>query len=111
MAKHDAMVRRMGIITAYDNAVAEGEIDSETQAWLQSRALRELAAFERFSTTQSWSSTRSAGNAWQRLSPQDLGDLLEQVDDDVWVEMWRQMEARQGGIAAALLSSKLFGRQ
>ena len=109
VAKHDAMVRRMGAEAAYDQAVAEGDIDRETQAWLENEACRELAAFERFSTSQSWSSTRTAGNAWQRLSPQDRCDLVEQVDDDVWADMSRQMEARHGGFAAALLSSKLFG--
>ena len=109
VAKHDGMVRCMGAEAAYDRAVAEGDIDRETQAWLENEACRELAAFEIFSTSQSWSSRRSAGNAWQRLSPQDLGDLLDQVDDDVWVEMSKQMEARQRGFAAALLSSKLFG--
>ena len=111
VAKHDAMVRRKGAEDAYDQAVAEGDIDRETQAWLENEACRELAAFEIFSTSQSWSSRNSARNAWQRLSLQDRYDLVEQVDDDVWVEMWGQMEARQGGFAAALFSSKLFGRQ
>ena len=111
VAKHDWMVRCKGAEDAYDQAVAEGDIDRETQAWLENEACRELAAFEIFSTSQSWSSTRSARSAWQRLSLEDRSDLVEQVDDDAWVGMWRQMEARHRGIAAALLSSKLFGRQ
>ena len=111
VAKHDFMVRCQGAEDAYDQAVAEGDVDRETQAWLENAACRELAAFEIFSASQSLSSTRSARSAWQRLSLEDRSDLAQQVGDDDWAGMWRQMEARHPGFGAALLSSKLFGRQ
>ena len=109
VAKHNVNVRHLGIEAAFECAVAQGEIDSETQAWLGDRACRELAAFERFFSTGQYSSSKSARNAWLRLSPQARYDLVEQVDGNVMGEMFRQIEARQEGFAAAIISSKLFG--
>ena len=109
VAKHDAAVRRWGIEAAFDLAVAEGEIDGETQALLGDRACRELTAFELFRSTGQYSSWKSAAEAWKRFSHDDKDVLAGQVDGNAMGEMFRQMEARKEGFAAALLSSKLFG--
>ena len=109
VAKHDAAVRRLGIEAAFDFAVEEGDIDGETQTWLGDRACRELAAFELFRSTGQYSCWKSAGVAWKRLSDDDKDVLAGQVDGNAMGEMFRQMEARKEGFAAALFSSKLFG--
>ena len=102
-------MRRLGVEAAFDLAVAEGDVDGPMQKWLANEACREFAAFELFFSTGQSSSARSAGNAWQRLSPHDRSHWLEQVDDKVLADMFRQMGVRQAGLAASLLSSKLFG--
>ena len=109
VAKHDAAVRRLGIEAAFDFAVEEGDIDGETQTWLGDRACRELTAFELFRSTGQYSSWKSAGEAWKRFSHDDKSVLAGQVDDNAMGEMFRQMEARKEGFAAAILNSKLFG--
>ena len=72
-------------------------------------ACRELAAFELFRSTGQYSCWKSAGVAWKRLSDDDKDVLAGQVDGNAMGEMFRQIEARQEGFAAAIISSKLFG--
>ena len=109
LAKHSMNVRRLGIEAAFDLAVAKGEIDGETQAWLGDRARRELTAFELFRSTGQYSSWKSAAEAWKRFSHDDKDVLAGQVDGNAMGEMFRQIEARKEGFAAAILNSKLFG--
>ena len=111
MAKHNRNIAVMGREAAFDLAVAEGEIDGTMQKWLANEACREFAAFELFfsSAAGHYSSPRYAGIAWRRLSPETRSHWMRQVDGDVCTDMFRQMEARKEGLAACLLSSKLFG--
>ena len=109
IAQQDKNVRLLGAQAAFDVAVAQGEIDDQTQQWLRSEACREITAFELFSTRLLYSSPKSAMYAWKRLSPCDMSNLLEQVDDKVVSDMFGQMHARKDKLAAALLSSNLFG--
>ena len=109
IAKQDNDVRLLGAEAAFDLAVAQGEIDDQTQQWLRSEVCRQFAAFELFSTRLLYSSPKSAMYAWKRLSPRDMSNWLEQVDDKVASDMFGQMHARKDKLAAALLSSNLFG--
>ena len=108
MAKRDKNVRLLGAEAAFDLALAQGDIDDQTQQWLRSEACREMACFELFSTRLLYSSPKSAMYAWKRLSPRDMSNWLEQVDEKVVSDMFVQMAARKDTLAAALLSSKLF---
>ena len=110
-AKHNRNIAVMGREAAFDLAVAEGEIDGIMQKRLANEAFREFAAFELFfsSAAGHYSSPRYAGMAWRRLSPETRSHWMRQVDGDVCTDMFRRMEARKEGLAACLLSSKLFG--
>ena len=109
IAKQCKNVRHLGAEAAFDLAVAQGEIDDETQQWLRSEACREITAFELFSTRLLYSSPKSAKNAWKRLSSRERSNWLEEVDDKVFSDMFGQMVARKDGLTAFLLTSKLFG--
>ena len=111
IAKQDKNLRHLGAEAAFDFAVAQGEIDDQTQQWLRNEACREMAAFELFSTRDQYTSPKSAMYAWKRLSPCDMSNWLEQVDDKVVSDMFVHMHARKDKdtLAAALLSSNLFG--
>ena len=110
-AKPNRNIAVMGREAAFDLAVAEGEIDDMMQKCLANEACREFAAFELFfsSAAGHYSSPRYAGMAWRRLSPETRSHWMRQVDGDVCTDMFRRMEARKEGLAAGLLSSKLFG--
>ena len=111
IAQQDKNVRLLGAQAAFDVAVAQGEIDDQTQQWRRNEACREMAAFELFSTRDQYTSRKSAMYAWKRLSPCDMSNWLEQVDDKVVSDMLVHMHARKDKdtLAAALLSSNLFG--
>ena len=101
MTKHDAMVRRLGNKGAYHQAVAEGDIDIETQEWLGHEACLELWTFTHWSTHQRMSS-RAAGQAWRKLSPEYRNKLILELDVNARREAMRQ---RGAGFAMALISS------
>ena len=109
IAQQDENVRHVGAQAAFHVAVAQGEIDDQTQQWLRSEVCRQFAAFELFKTRSVYTCPKLAMHAWKRLSPCDMSNLLEQVDDKVVSEMFGQMHARRDKLAAALVSSDLFG--
>ena len=107
-AKHLANVERLGAEDAYGLAVAEGEIDVGMQYVFANEACLEFAAFELFRSSGKYKSSKSAAYHWRKLSSDDKGKWVDQVDDAEFLKVaFRPWELRKG-MSSDLLFAQVF---
>ena len=107
-AKHQANVERLGAEDAYGLAVAEGEIDVGMQYVFANEACLEFAAFELFRSSGKYKSSKSAAYHWRKLSSDDKGKWVDQVDDAEFLKVaFRPWELRKG-MSSDLLFAHVF---